>query len=181
MAEIDLKSIRGATIIFGDHINTDNIIPSQYLDNPDPKYYSQYIMTGIDTKFPQKVKNIREKYYLPVIIVAGENWASGSSREQAAEGLKHGGIAAVIAESFGTIFFRNACNVGLPLVVLPGCTQILSSSLILSIDMINGCIIVEGDPIRKISFTPLEDFLLNRIKHGGLLPELKKLYGKNIS
>ncbi len=176
--KIDLKNIRGVVVKFGDHINTDNIIPSQYLDNPDPTYYSQYIMTGIEPNFPQRVKKIKEKYDLPVIIIAGENWASGSSREQAAEGLKRGGVAAVIAKSFNTIFFRNACNVGLPVVIYPGIAQKIDALTIITINFLEGQIIIEREKQEILTFEPLEDFLLTRIQHGGLIPELRELYGR---
>ena len=175
--KLDLKNIRGVVVKFGDHINTDNIMPSQHLNNPDPNYYSQFIMTGIDPNFPLKVREIKEKHDLPVIIVAGENWASGSSREQAAEGLKRGGIAAIVADSFGTIFFRNACNVGLPVVILPQITQKIEERAIIKINMLEGQITIENQSQDILTFKPLEEFLLTRIQHGGLLPELRELYG----
>lgn len=169
-----LLSLEGIAKIFGDNINTDLIMPSQYLDNPDPNYYSQFVMSGISPNFIQDVKNIQTEYKLPVILVAGKNFGSGSSREQAPDGLKHAGIICVLAESYNTIFFRNAINIGLPVATIPSITKMVSDDSHLRINLKKGHLEIIKPNSSKINFTPLEPFLLRRLEYGGLLPELRK-------
>lgn len=169
-----LHSLAGITKVFGDNINTDLIMPSQYLDNPDPNYFAQFVMSGINPNFVKEIKDSRNEYDLPVILVAGKNFGSGSSREQAPQGLKHAGISVVIAESFNTIFFRNAINIGLPISTVPNVTKLVKDNFHLRLNLNKGLLEILK-PIESIKeFSPLESFLLRRLESGGLLPELKK-------
>lgn len=170
-----LLSFEGMAIVFGDNINTDLIMPSQYLDNPDPAYFAQYVMSGVNPNFIQEVKNVQNEHKLPVILVAGKNFGSGSSREQAPQGLKHAGIACVIAESFNTIFFRNAINIGLPIATIPNITEIIKENFTLRVNLKEGYLDILKPKLLKVEFSPLEPFLLRRLEHGGLLPELKRI------
>ena len=170
-----MLSFEGMTIVFGDNINKDLIMPSQYLDNPDPKYYAQYVMSGVNPNFIQEVNKVQNEYNLPVILVAGKNFGSGSSREQAPQGLKHAGIACVLAESFNTIFFRNAINIGLPIATIPNITEIVKENFSLRVNLKEGYLDILKPKVLKIEFSPLEPFLLQRLEHGGLLPELRKI------
>lgn len=104
-----MNKISGKVWKFGDNIDTDVIIPGKYLRTTDMSLLASHAMEGVDPLFPQKVKK-------GDIIVAGKNFGCGSSREQAPLALKHAGIACVVAESFARIFFRNAINVGLPII-----------------------------------------------------------------
>ena len=169
-----LLSLEGMTKVFGDNINTDLIMPSQYLDNPDPKYFAQFVMSGVNPNFIQEVKALQNEYNLPVILVAGKNFGSGSSREQAPDGIKHAGIVCVLAESFNSIFFRNAINIGLPVVTIANVTEIVKNNFHLRLNLKEGYLEVLKPKILKVEFSPLEPFLLRRLEHGGLLPELKK-------
>ncbi len=101
--------IKGKAWIFGDDVDTDVIIPGKYLRTKDTKLWAQHVMEGLDPQFASKVQK-------GDIIVASRNFGSGSSREQAPRALKETGVAAVVAKSFARIFYRNAINVGLPLV-----------------------------------------------------------------
>ena len=98
--------IRGKAHKFGDDVDTDAIIPGPYLKTTDGHELARYCMAGIDKDFPKKVRE-------GDVIVAGENFGCGSSREQAVIAIKYCGIKAVIAKSFARIFYRNAINVGL--------------------------------------------------------------------
>ena len=98
--------IRGKAHKFGDDVDTDAIIPGPYLKTTDGHELARYCMAGIDKDFPKRVKE-------GDVIVAGENFGCGSSREQAVIAIKYCGIKAVIAKSFARIFYRNAINVGL--------------------------------------------------------------------
>ena len=170
---IGLESIKGIVITCGDNINTDLIMHSQYLDNPDPSYFSKYVMSGYDSEFLPKIQKIRDNYKLPAILVAGTNFGSGSSREQAPEGLKYIGLAAIMAESFGSIFFRNAINVGLPIVSIPNVTKMVKNNILVELKLREGIMHILGPRSEQIIFKPLEPFLLHRLESGGLMPELK--------
>ena len=171
---VNLSSLEGIVMIFGDNINTDLIMPSQYLDNPDPHYFSQFVMSGIDPNFTQKIAQIKAELNLPVILVAGKNVGSGSSREQAPAGLKHAGVLCVLAESFNTIFFRNAINIGLPVAVVPNIAKLVGNNHHLRVNLTEGLLNVISPSKNEISIPLLESFLLKRLDSGGLIPELKK-------
>lgn len=113
----------GQAWVFGDHVNTDQILPGKYLDRPTD-LVGQYAMTGLDEAFPQRVRP-------GDFVVAGVNFGCGSSREAAVLALKQAGVAAIIARSFARIFFRNAINNGFPVAVIADTSRI-----------------AQGDPLR---------------------------------
>ena len=100
---------KGKAWVYGDNVDTDVIIPARYLNITDPKELAKYCMQDIDSNFSKLVK-------YGDIIVAGENFGCGSSREHAPSTIKESGISVVIAKSFARIFFRNAINIGLPIL-----------------------------------------------------------------
>src|SRR5512136_1123042 len=101
--------IKGRAWIFGDDVDTDVIIPGKYLRTKDLTLLASHVMEGLDPNFSSQVKK-------GDLIVAGRNFGCGSSREQAPLALKEAGISAVVAKSFARIFYRNAINIGLPLI-----------------------------------------------------------------
>ncbi|HQM67607.1 MAG TPA: 3-isopropylmalate dehydratase, partial [Methanomassiliicoccales archaeon] len=101
--------MRGRVWRYGDHVNTDVIIPGRYLDDYDVRSMAKHALEDLDPRFAKDVA-------YGDVIVAGRNFGCGSSREQAPLALKHAGVGAVVATSFARIFFRNAVNVGLPVV-----------------------------------------------------------------
>ena len=103
------SSKRGEAWVYKDNVDTDVIIPARYLNTSDPKELASHCMEDIDKTFAKEVKS-------GDIIVAGENFGCGSSREHAPISIKESGISVVIAKSFARIFFRNAINIGLPIV-----------------------------------------------------------------
>ena len=107
--------MKGTAWKFGNDIDTDIIVPGRYLIYTDKERLSQHCMEGLDPDFDKKCKK-------GDFIVAGKNFGCGSSREHAPIALKGVGVAAVIAESFARIFYRNATNVGVPLLESPGIT-----------------------------------------------------------
>ena len=125
------------------------------------------VVTAVDKDHadPQFAKGVRKGD----IIVAGRNFGCGSSREQAPLALKYAGVGAVVAGSFARIFFRNAINVGLPVVVCPEAAQMVRSGDVLSIDLRQGIIKVAGGEI-AMRFDPMPDFLMNILESGGLVP-----------
>ena len=112
--------MKGTVWKFGDDIDTDIILPGRYLIYTDEERLSQHCMEGLDDKFNEKCKK-------GDFIVAGKNFGCGSSREHAPIALKGVGVAAVIAESFARIFYRNATNVGVPLLEAPGISKLVEN------------------------------------------------------
>ncbi|HOV52107.1 MAG: Isopropylmalate/citramalate isomerase small subunit [Methanosaeta sp. PtaB.Bin018] len=148
--------IKGKSWVFGDDVDTDVIIPGKYLRTKDTKLWAEHVMEGLDPHFASRVQK-------GDIIVAGRNFGSGSSREQAPRALKEAGVAAVVAKSFARIFYRNAINVGLPLVEADvDCKE----GDEVEVDLALGTVRV-GD--RVIQGSRLPDFLLEILQAGGLV------------
>ncbi len=156
-----ISKISGRVWKFKDNIDTDVIIPGKYLRTTDMSVFASHVMEGIDPQFPQKVKK-------GDIIVAGKNFGCGSSREQAPLALKHAGVACIVAESFARIFFRNAINVGLPIIEASVECQ---EGNIIDIDLENGIVKI-GD--KSYTGTKLPDFLREILADGGLVEHRKK-------
>ena len=153
--------ISGRVWKFKDNIDTDVIIPGKYLRTTDMSVFASHVMEGIDPGFPKKVKK-------GDIIVAGKNFGCGSSREQAPLALKHAGVACIVAESFARIFFRNAINVGLPIIeVKIDCEE----GDIIDIDLENGIVKIKNE---SYTGTKLPDFLREILEDGGLVEHHKK-------
>jgi len=161
--------ISGNTVIFGDDVNTDVIIPSKYLTSLDPEELAKHAMEGLDPKFPEKARE-------GVIIVAGRNFGCGSSREQAPLALKHAGVKCIIADFFARIFYRNAINIGLPVLECPGISGKIEEGDVLTVDLEEGKIINET---RKtvIEAHKLPGFILEILRDGGLIAHLKRRLG----
>ena len=117
--------------VYGDNVDTDVIIPARYLNTPDPKEYVKYCMHDIDKTFAQEVEE-------GDVIIAGENFGCGSSREHAPVAIKTSGIKAVIAKSFARIFFRNAINIGLVILKNSDLPDEVSKGDEIDIDVENG-------------------------------------------
>jgi len=158
--------IEGRVWKYGDHVNTDLIIPGRYLDDYDLRSLAAHVMEDLDPSFSKKVRH-------GDIVVAGRNFGCGSSREQAPVALKHVGVSAVVAGSFARIFYRNAINVGLPVIVCPEAASRLVDGDIVVIDMEKG-VLVRPSSHLTIQFKPLPDFLLEILSDGGLVPHMKK-------
>ena len=148
---------------FGNDIDTDVIIPGKYLRTKDMQVFAAHAMEGFDPEFAKKVKP-------GDIIVAGSNFGCGSSREQAPLALKHAGIACIVAKSFARIFFRNAINVGLPLIEAD--VECLEGDEI-RVDLLRGEVTVSGKGTFKGNKLP--DFLLQILADGGLVAHRKKI------
>jgi len=121
--------LRGKVWKFGDNVNTDEIIPSRYCNTFDPEVLKAHVMEGVDPDFAKRVAP-------GDIIVAGHNFGTGSSREAAVVAIKAAGIGAVIASSFARLFFRNAINVGLPVLISPSASEDLKSGEEIDIDFV---------------------------------------------
>ena len=156
--------MKGTDWKFGNDIDTDIIVPGRYLIYTDEERLSQHCMEGLDADFNNKCKK-------GDFIVAGTNFGCGSSREHAPIALKGVGVSAVIAESFARIFYRNATNVGVPLLEAPGITEIIEDGDEIEVDMDEGTITAPNG--EKIEFKKLPPFMLEILNQGGLIEYLK--------
>ena len=148
-----------------DHINTDEIIPARYLNTDDEQELAKHCMEDLDAKFVEKVQQ-------GDVIVAGEDFGCGSSREHAVWALRGAKVATVIAKSFARIFYRNAINNGIYIIETPGVDKINDGDEV-EIDFENG-IITNKTAGTKIKFDALPDFAREIIDDGGLLEHIKK-------
>jgi 3-isopropylmalate/(R)-2-methylmalate dehydratase small subunit len=163
-------SIAGKAIKFGDNINTDVIIPGKYLELIDPEELGRHALEGLDPTFAQRAKE-------GVILIGGENFGCGSSREQAAIALKSARVRCVLAGSFARIFYRNAINIGLPALECEGISEKTTEGDLLSVDLKTGTIQnkTRGTTLRA---SPLPEFILKLFEEGGLIPHVRGLIGK---
>lgn len=158
--------VRGRVLKYGDNVDTDVIVPGKYLIYIDPEELAKHAMEGIDPSFPEKAR-------AGCVLVAGRNFGCGSSREQAPVALKHAGVRAVVAESFARIFYRNAFNVGLPAVALPGARELFEEGDEAEVDLRAGVVrnLTRG---REASFKPLPQMLLDILAAGGLVEYMRQ-------
>jgi 3-isopropylmalate/(R)-2-methylmalate dehydratase small subunit len=152
--------ITGNVWKFGDNIDTDLIIAARYLNTSDPRKLAEHVMEDADPNF---VKEFR----VGDIIVAGENFGCGSSREHAPIALKAAGVSAVIAKSFARIFYRNAFNMGLPIFELQEVDKIEKNDLI-QVNMEEG-IVKDMNKHHSYNFMPIPDFMQELLQTGGLM------------
>lgn len=157
--------MKGKVFKFGNDIDTDIILPGRYLIYTDEERLSQHCMEGLDPDFKSKVSE-------GDFILGGSNFGCGSSREHAPIAIKGCGISAVIAESFARIFYRNATNVGVPLLEAPGISALIEDGEEIEVDMENGIIISEKG--KEIEFKKLPPFMLGILESGGLINYLKE-------
>lgn len=161
---------QGTVFKYGDNVDTDVIIPARYLNIADPKELASHAMEDIDTEF---VKNVKPGD----IIVANKNFGCGSSREHAPRVLKDNGVACVIAASFARIFYRNAINIGLPILECEEAADEINANDEVSVDFDTG-IITDVTTGKTYKAQPFPPFIQNIIKAGGLLKSLKEAENK---
>ncbi|HEY0090823.1 MAG TPA: 3-isopropylmalate dehydratase [Candidatus Lokiarchaeia archaeon] len=161
-----LKKIEGFVYLLGDDVNTDDIVPSHTLTMRDPIEMAKFTLEFVDPNF---VKNINKGN----IIVAGENFGTGSSCEEAVNGFKILGIKAIIAKSFARIYFRNLINLGIPGITINWSETQFSKGDGLEIDLQNGNIYNKNKGI-NIIFEKLPDFLTSILEEGGIINQLRK-------
>ena len=157
--------LNGTVIKYGDNVDTDVIIPARYLNTIDKKELASHCMEDLDTTFTSRVKP-------GDIMVGGENFGCGSSREHAPIAIKESGIALVIAKSFARIFYRNAINIGLPILECPAASEAIAEGDTVSIDFDTG-VITDETTGRTFQAAPFPPFIQNIIAKGGLMNSLK--------
>ncbi len=151
-----------------DHINTDEIIPARYLNTDDERELARHCMEDLDKEFVKKVRP-------GDVIVAGEDFGCGSSREHAVWAIRGAKVQTVIAKSFARIFYRNAINCGFYLIESPDALEKINDGDEVEVDFKTGLIKNRTAGI-NVSFSPLPDFALEIIKDGGLLQHITKTH-----
>ncbi len=158
--------VTGPAIKFGKNIDTDVILPGKYLVLVDPNDLAKHALEGLDPNFPEKAKK-------GVIIVGDKNFGCGSSREQAPLALKYSGVKCVIAETFARIFFRNAINIGLPVIECKGISASVDDGDELTVDFEAGTVqnLSKGKSFQVAKLPP---FILEILSDGGLIENLRR-------
>lgn len=155
----------GKVFKYGDNVDTDVIIPARYLNTSNPKELAAHCMEDIDKEFVSKVSN-------GDIMVANKNFGCGSSREHAPIAIKESGISCVIAKTFARIFYRNAINIGLPILECEKAVDGISAGDNVSVDFKTGRIknLTKGEEYQG---EPFPEFMQNIIDNGGLIERIK--------
>ena len=153
--------VQSTVIRYGDHVDTDVIIPARYLNTTDPAELAAHCMEDLDSDFKRKSETSR-------IIVAGRNFGCGSSREHAPIAIKASGIQLVIADSFARIFYRNSIDIGLPIIECPEASKGIEDGDDVEVDFDSGMIYnrTKGTEFKGQAFP---EFMQKIISNGGLI------------
>ena len=157
---------KGTVIKYGDNVDTDVIIPARYLNTIDKKELASHCMEDLDADFSKKIKK-------GDLMIAGENFGCGSSREHAPIAILASGISVVIAKSFARIFYRNAINIGLPIVECPEAAEEIQEGDEVEVDLDQGIInnLTTG---KTYQTAPFPEFIQKIIQAGGLVAAVKE-------
>ncbi len=158
--------IQGKVIKYGNNVDTDVIIPARYLNSSDPKELAAHCMEDLDKTFPDRVQP-------GDIMAAGRNFGCGSSREHAPIALKASGIGCIVAETFARIFYRNAINIGLPIVECPEAARDMEDGDAVTIDVSTG-IITNHTKDKIYQAPPFPAFMQEIIQADGLINYIKE-------
>lgn len=161
-----MMKFKSTVIKYGEHVDTDVIIPARYLNTTSHQELASHCMEDLDADFHKKAESAH-------IIVAGRNFGCGSSREHAPIALKAAGIECVIAHSFARIFYRNAINIGLPIVEAPEASEAIQDGDEVEVDLDQGVIrdLTTGKEYKTAAFPP---FMQGIMQAGGLVPSISQ-------
>jgi 3-isopropylmalate/(R)-2-methylmalate dehydratase small subunit len=151
-----------AVMIRQDNVDTDVLYPGSYLNVEDPELMSPHLFEGLDPA-------LRDEMGPDTILVVGENFGTGSSREHVPLAMKASGVTCLVGESFARIFRRNCLNLGLPLVDCPEAVGHASTGSDVAVDLDTGVVVVDGD---SFAIVPMPDFMRRMLDAGGLIPWL---------
>ena len=157
---------------FGDHVDTDLIIPARFLNVSDPEELAKSCFIDLRPEFAREVRS-------GDIAVAGVNFGCGSSREHAPWAMKAAGIAAVVAKSCARIFYRNAFNIGLPVLEAEEAADMLQDGGRAAVDIVKGNI-RDMDTKRVFFAKPVPEFMMEIIQSGGLLPYIREKQARGV-
>jgi len=164
------RQMMGRAWVYGDDIDTDVVIPARYLSASTPEELGRHCMEGLSPRFVDEVRP-------GDVIVAGENFGCGSSREHAPLAIKGCGVSCVVAKSFARIFYRNAINIGLPILECPEAVEETEQGDLLQLDLEAGTV---HNLRTGLTYTtsPLPPFVMSIIRAGGLIPYTAQRLGK---
>ncbi|HNX90343.1 MAG TPA: 3-isopropylmalate dehydratase small subunit [Candidatus Omnitrophota bacterium] len=151
----------GKAFKFGDDVNTDEIIPARYLNSSNPAELAEHCMEDADANFVKKIKK-------GDMIIGGDNFGCGSSREHAPIAIKASGLSCVIAKSFARIFYRNAINIGLPIFTCPEAAKVIKDGDTVVVDVDKGVISISGHK-ETYQSEIFPGFIREIMKKGGLI------------
>ena len=160
--------LRGKAVVLGNNIDTDQIYPGRYLELVKPEEIGKHCLEGVDPAIPAEFEK-------GGIVVAGRNFGCGSSREHAPIALLAMGAAAVVADSFARIFFRNAINLGLPLVVCPGVSARVTPGETITLDIEAGRLTLENGEI--LACEQIGENAMSILRAGGIKPLFRRKMG----
>jgi 3-isopropylmalate/(R)-2-methylmalate dehydratase small subunit len=163
-------TVRGKAWKFGNDIDTDAIIPARYLNTCDAQCLASHCMEDADPEFASKLEK-------GDIIVAGKNFGCGSSREHAPIAIKASGISCVIAESFARIFYRNAFNMGLPILECPEASASIATGDVVEVDLAEG-LIINHTSKQTYRAQPVPPFMRKLLEAGGLMAYVREQMGQ---
>ncbi|MFW5790530.1 MAG: 3-isopropylmalate dehydratase small subunit [Bacillota bacterium] len=163
--------LEGEVWKYGDDVDTDVIIPARYLNTSDPEELAKHCLEDLDSEFTDKMNS-------GDIIVAGDNFGCGSSREHAPLAIKAAGVSCIIANSFARIFYRNSINIGLPILESEEAVSSISEGDKISVDLDQGLIknLSSGEEYRA---KPFPEFMQELITSGGLINYLQEKVKNN--
>jgi len=159
-------SLKGKVFKYGSHVDTDAIVPARHLNLHEPADLAKHCMEDLDADFTGKVKS-------GDIIVADDNFGCGSSREHAPVAIKASGISCVIAKSFARIFFRNAINIGLPLLECEEAARDIKAGDTVEVDLASGAI-TNLSSGKSFTSKAYPEFMMQIVQAGGLVEYTKK-------
>jgi len=167
----ELSVLKGKVWRVGHDIDTDVIIPARYLNRSDGEFLASHCLEDLIPEILNKVKP-------GDILVAGKNFGCGSSREHAPVALKYAGFSCVIAESYARIFYRNAINIGLPIIVAPEASRLVGEGDLLEVNPVTGIVkdLTQNNTYQGDTFPP---FMLEILKNGGLISYVSKKVKQN--
>ena len=160
--------LKGKALVLSNNIDTDQIYPGRFLDIVDHKEIGTHCFAGID-------ENIAPNFPKGGIVVAGTNFGCGSSREHAPIALINMGVSVVLAESFARIFFRNAINLGLPLIVCKGLNKLVENNDEIQVDIVEAKITLLKNN-KVIQGEKLGEYAMHILESGGIKPMMRNLY-----
>ena len=161
-----MQDIKGKVHKFGDHVDTDQIIPARYLVSTDEKFLADHCMEVADPAFVKRVKP-------GDVVVAGLNFGCGSSREHAPISIRASGISCIVAVSFARIFFRNSINRGLPILECPEAVEVTEAGDEIEVNLMNG-IIRNLTKSQEFHAKRYEPFMMELLESGGLIEYTKR-------
>ena len=153
-----------AVAIHQDNVDTDVLYPGSYLNIEDPELMSPHLFEGLDP-------GLRDELGPDTVLVVGENFGTGSSREHVPLAMKASGVSCLVGKSFARIFRRNCLNLGLPLVDCPDAVARADTGARVQVDLDAGLVTVDGEPF---AIAPMPDFMRRMVDAGGLIPWLRR-------